>query len=244
MLAQVYQQLSAQALREELILGNLSLVRHFVGRLLAKLPPRVDLDNLHAAGTLGLVEAANRFDSGRGVAFQTFAYTRIRGAIYDELRRNCPFPQEILEHIAKVRRVLQTSTPPVTPEFLAENTGLTVDQVTECLAALRMTRTLSLDQVTEPNTNVRTCGIDRPEHRLEDIERKNLLSQAITELPERERLAVTLYYMEDLRLKEIGHVLGLSESRVSRLLKCAEHRIEEYIRAKETGADWPQEDVA
>src|SRR5262245_16577406 len=105
MSAQVYQQFSAQAQREELILAHLSLVRHILGRLTAKLPPRVDLDNLEAAGILGLVEAANRFEPERGVAFKTFAYTRIRGAIYDELRRNSPFPQDLLERIAIVRRI-------------------------------------------------------------------------------------------------------------------------------------------
>src|SRR5438045_1549313 len=94
--AQVYQQFSSQTQREELILGNLSLVRHILGRMTAKLPPRIDLDNLEAAGMLGLVEAANRFEPDRGVSFKTFAYTRIRGAIYDELRRNSPFPQDLL----------------------------------------------------------------------------------------------------------------------------------------------------
>src|SRR5437660_736378 len=113
---QAYQQAGAQTQREELILENLSLVRHMLGRLKAKLPPRVDLDNLEAAGTLGLVEAANRFEPDRGVSFKTFAYTRIRGAIYDELRRNSPFPQEMLERMTLLRRLLQTLPPPVSIE--------------------------------------------------------------------------------------------------------------------------------
>lgn len=233
MSAQVYQQHSAHAKREQLILGNLYLVRHIVGRMIAKLPPSVDLDNLQAAGTLGLVEAAQRFEPERGIAFKTFAFTRIRGAIYDELRRNCPFPQDLLEQMARIRKVLQTLLPPVSIERLAIEAGLEEVQVTECLAALRLTRTLSLDDVTEPNTGRDPSGADR----LERAERTQLLTEAITDLPERERIVVTLYYMEDLRLKEIGEVLQLSESRVSRLLKAAEHRIEEYIRAREADVE-------
>lgn len=122
--------------REELILGNLSLVRHILGRLTAKLPPRIDLDNLEAAGMLGLVEAANRFEPERGVSFKTFAYTRIRGAIYDELRRNSPFSQELLERITLVRKAMQGLQPPVHIETLAQKTGLAEDDVNECLAAM------------------------------------------------------------------------------------------------------------
>jgi RNA polymerase sigma factor for flagellar operon FliA len=231
--AQVYQQASAKAQREELILGNLSLVRHILGRMTARLPRNIDLDNLEAAGTLGLVEAANRYDPERGVAFRTFAYTRIRGAIYDELRRNSPFPQELLEKIAMVQKSVQTMPPPVRVEVLAATTGLSEDDVTECLAAIRMSRTLSWDEVGEAPLHHHRAAQARPEHRLEGEELKKLLAEAIAALPTSERLAITLYYLEDLRLKEIGYVLNLSESRVSRLLKSAEHAIEEYIRSRD-----------
>lgn len=241
--AQVYQQFGAQTQREERILSNLFLVRHILGRMTAKLPPRIDLDNLEAAGTLGLVEAANRFDSERGVSFKTFAYTRIRGAIYDELRRNSPFPQELLKRIATVRKIQQTLVPPVSIESLAAQTGLSEDDVNECLAAIRLSRTLSWDDVNEPSKSGHRRA-DRPERRLESEERKKLLTEAISALPETARLAVTLYYMEDLRLKEIGLVLNLSESRVSRLLKAAEHQLEEYVRAREDGEDWTGKDNA
>ncbi len=236
MSAQVYQQVSAQTLREELILGNLGLVRHILGRLSARLPRGVDLDNLEAAGVLGLVEAANRFQPERGITFKTFAYTRIRGAIYDELRRNCPLPQDLLERTAKVRRSLQSMAAPASIEKLAEETGLTEDDVTECLAAMRMTRNVSWDKIAASSGGQLADTTEGPDALLETAERKKLLVEAITQLPESERLSITLYYMEDLRLKEIGRVLNLSESRVSRLLKSAEHHIEEHIRAKEDDA--------
>ena len=229
----VYQQVNAKAQREELILGHLSLVRHILGRLASKLPSGVDIDNLEAAGTLGLVEAANRFEPDRGIRFKTYAYTRIRGAIYDELRRNSPLPQELLERVSIVRKAMQTLGPPSSLEDVAKHTGLTEDVVTECLAAMRLTRFLSWDSVAEPNEAAFASRVKRPDQLMEDSERKKLLVEAIGNLPESERVAVTLYYMEDLRLKEIGVVLNLSESRVSRLLKSAEARIELHIRAKE-----------
>ncbi len=234
MSVQAYQKTSAQAQRDALILGHLNLVRHVLGRMSAKLPPRIDLDNLEAAGTLGLVQAANRYEPEHGASFKTFAYTRIRGAIHDELRRNSPFPQELLERLSRVRKVLQVLTPPVSIETLAEKTGLCEDDVNECLAAIRLSRTLSWDDVSDAGKNSE-ARFYRPERRLESAERKKLLAEAVAELPEMERIAVTLYYLEDLRLKEIGQALNLSESRVSRLLKAAEHHVEEYVRAKENG---------
>src|SRR5207244_2129639 len=126
------QQVQAQGQREELILGHLSLVRHIIGRLAAKLPHGTDLENLEAAGTLGLVEAANRYEPERGIQFNTFAYTRIRGAIYDELRRNCPLPQILLERITQVRKVLQALPPPVPVDILAMHTGLSENDINEC----------------------------------------------------------------------------------------------------------------
>jgi RNA polymerase sigma factor for flagellar operon FliA len=236
MSAQVYQQVRAHAQRDELILGHLPLVRHIIGRLAAKLPHGIDVENLEAAGTLGLVEAANRYDSERGIQFKTFAYTRIRGAIYDELRRNCPLPQELLERIAVVRKVLESMAPPIRVDEVAQQTGLSEDDVNECMAALRLTRSVSWDGIAEPGDGSSAGAAERPDAQLEVTERKHLLAEAISGLPENERLAITLYYMEDLRLKEIGRVLQLSESRVSRLLKAAEQRIEEHIRAKEADA--------
>jgi RNA polymerase sigma factor for flagellar operon FliA len=234
--AQVYQQVSAQTQREQLILGNLGLVRHILGRLAARLPRGIDVDNLEAAGVLGLVEAANRFEPERGISFKTFAYTRIRGAIYDELRRNCPLPQELLEKTARVRAILHSMPPPASIENLAAASGLSEDEVTECLAAMRMTRNISWDDIASSSNKQLANVAERPDLVLENAERKRLLVEAIMQLPESERLSITLYYMEDLRLKEIGRVLNLSESRVSRLLKSAEHRIEEHIRAKEDSA--------
>jgi len=230
-LAHAYAQQSQQSQRNELILAHLPLVRHVIGRLRAKCPRGIDLENLEAAGVLGLVEAANRFEPERGTRFETFAYMRIRGAVLDELRRNCPLPQHLLERIAKVRAAYKQFAPPVTVEQLAEATGLNADDVTECLSALRLTRAISWDDIVGTGL-ARAAADEQPERQVESAEQKRLLGEAIAQLPERERLVVTLYYLEDLRLKEIGMVLDLSESRISRLLKTAVFNLGEFMRMR------------
>lgn len=228
-----YQQITAQSRRDELILQHLSLVRHVIGRMLAELPPGMDVENLKSAGTLGLVEAANKFDPTRGVDFKAYAYTRVRGAVLDELRRNCPLPQDVLQRVAKVRKAYEDLQPPVAVEELAEITGLTHDEVVDCLAAMRMTRMVSWDEWGQTQLARLDDAHDEPHSVLERAEQKQMLAEAIASLPERERRVVTLYYMEDLRLKEIGQVVNLSESRVSRLLNSALFQLGERLRAKE-----------
>lgn len=228
---QAYQSLAQQSQREQLILAHLPLVRHIAGKLLAQLPPGLDVENLEAAGVLGLVEAAAHFDVGRGTQFNTYAYPRIRGAILDELRRNSPLPQHALENVARVRRAYEELPAPVRVEDLVRATGLTAEEVADSLAAIRLTSLLSWQEGREQAITVLDRREQRPESRLEQEEERALLSAALAALAERERLIVTLYYLEDLRLKEIGRLLQLSESRVSRLLNTALFHLGEYVRA-------------
>jgi len=216
-------------------MGHLPLVRHIIARLTIHLPPGVDVENLTSAGTLGLVEAANKFDPERGVKFESFAYIRIRGAVLDELRRNCPLPQNLLERLARVRKAYRELAPPVTQEALAAATGLTAAEVADCLTAVRMTRILSWENLSAASEANLQKADARPDAALELAEQKKQLAEAIVRLPERERLVVTLYYMENLRLKEIGQVMDLSESRVSRLLSAALFDLGEYMRVPESG---------
>jgi RNA polymerase sigma factor for flagellar operon FliA len=230
--AQSYQQTAVRDRRDALILNHLSLVRHVLGKLLAELPPGLDAENLEAAGTLGLVEAAGHFDSNRGVEFKVYALSRIRGAVLDELRRNCPLPQRILERVSKIRKAHQEMSPPVTVDALANATGLTRDEVVDCLAAIRITQMISWEGLGEPIATRLDERVEPPDLAVERDERKHVLADAIARLPDRHRLVVTLYFLEDLRLKEIGQVLKLSESRVSRLLNDALFQLGEYLRGK------------
>lgn len=228
-----YQQIAVKSRRDQLILEHLSLVRHVVGRLLTELPPGLDVENLHSAATLGLVEAASKFDPTRGVDFKAYAYTRVRGAAVDELRRNCPLPQEMVQRVARVRKAYRELSPPVSVEQLVEATSLSQDEVVDCLAAMRMTRMVSWEDSGQTHFLRLDDSHDQPHSALERAEQKQQLGDAIARLPERERRVVTLYYLEDLRLKEIGLVLNLSESRVSRLLNAALFQLGELLRAEE-----------
>ncbi len=223
-----YHKVCVMDLRDRLILEHLSYVRHILGKMLGALPDYVDNENLESAGILGLVEAAGQFDPSRGTAFTTFAYQRIRGAILDELRRNCPVPQTILQNWALIRDASVHMTPPLTPEKLASATNLSIREVEDCLAAMRLTRPENwADELGElPTPSDRETQVDAGSHRDEE---RRVLADAIEQLPEKMRMAVTMYHMEDMRMKEIGQVLGLSESRVSRLLTSAELQLKSII---------------
>lgn len=226
-----YRTIGAAREREELILSHLPLVQHIVGRMTMHLPPGVDRDNLRSAGVLGLVEAAGKFDPVRGIKFETFASWRIRGAVLDELRRNCPVPQQLLEKAALVRKARREISEPDDLDRLAETTGLSTDDVADALAALRLTRWLSWETLVEGDPG--RCAVDPgPSERAELEDQKRLLAEGITTLPEKQRLVVTLYYMENLRLREIAEVLHLSESRVSRLLQRSLLALEKHLRAR------------
>lgn len=225
-----YERTASQESRDQLILDHMWLVRHISGKMAVQLPAEVDVDNLESAGMLGLVEAAERFDPSRGVEFKAYAGLRIRGAIIDELRRNCPLPQEMLQKVQLVSKAQQVCSPPVTAEKLAAETGLTVDEVLDCLAAQPLTQVRSLDSVGDGWFRSGTVE-DEADAGLQAEDQQRLLADAIEALPERERLVVTLYYQQNLRLKEIGQVLNLSESRVSRLLSGAQLQMREYVKS-------------
>lgn len=229
---QEYTRTAEQTSRDELVINHVWLVRHLTGKVTARLPVGVDVENLESAGMLGLVEAAQRFDVSRGVDFKSFAALRIRGAIYDEARRNCPLPQEVMQRVMLVAKAQEQLTAPVSVDDLVIETGLTKDDVLDALLAMPLIRIQSLDQVVDDPTRQTETS---PDARAERAEQKRLLADAIAALPERERLVVTLYYTEDLRLKEIGEVLKLSESRVSRLLAAAHLQLRACVGTNGTG---------
>lgn len=229
---QTYQRVMEQQVRDELIVSHLPLVKHVLGRLIGDLPPGVDVENLEQAGVLGLVEAAGRFDPTRDAQFKTFAFLRIRGAILDALRSASPLPQHMLERVSRVRKAYRTLPAPVTLDALAEATGMTPDEVSDTLAADRFAKMLSWEQTAQPGGLTPMEMVAPPHAEVERWETIQQLTEAVEALPERERLAVTLYYREDLRLREMSKIMKLSESRISRLLSRALFALGEALRAK------------
>jgi RNA polymerase sigma factor FliA len=231
-IVRAYRHVADRNSRDQLIIDHLEFVRHVLGRIVAGLPKGIDVENLEAAGILGLVEAAGQFDASRGVPFKTYCFPRVRGAILDELRRNCPLPQQMLQRWAIIRRAGADSATLPDAETLAERTGLSLDEVEECLEAIRITRPESWrDELSSPGVIRR---ID-PAEGLERADQSRLLASAIEQLPRIDRLVVSMYHLEDMRLKEIGEVLSLSESRVSRILSRAEARLRDSMKRRERG---------
>jgi RNA polymerase sigma factor FliA len=227
---QEYRQTRDRALRDRLILTYAPLVKFVAGRLGATLPSHVDEQDLVSYGLLGLIGAIERFDPGREIKFETYAIARIKGAIIDELRSLDWVPRsvrtrarEIERAIAELERTLMRAP---TDVEIAEKVGITEDELGDSLTEISRTSIAALDELWSPSGSGDQISLidtiedqsgPNPEVSLEQTELKEALGEAISRLPEREKLVVTLYYYEELTLREIGEVLGVTESRVSQL---------------------------
>lgn len=220
-----YQTVSTASERDVLITSHLSKVKYIADRMAAKLPPSVEWDDLYGAGVIGLIDAVERFDASRGIAFTTFAEMRVRGAILDNLRsldwasRNTrKRSREIQAAYAKIEQEKGSSA---TEEEVAAHLKISLSELRENLQDLRSLSVLDLDEKDEETgLNVIDGVKDSSANALEELEDKQVrknLAKAIDKLPERERQVIALYYLEELNMKEIGEVLGVSESRVSQL---------------------------
>jgi RNA polymerase sigma factor for flagellar operon FliA len=232
--------LRSQADRDRFVEQFLPLVRYVVGRLAITLPLGLTRDDLFSVGVIGLLHAATNYDPGRGAAFKTFAYTAIRGAILDEIRKHDPVPRNRRDRLRRLERALGALHARLqrrpTLEELAEHLGVAATELDDDLLALHTCKVLSLDDVPpgaggdgEPLA-AQVAGPDvAPPELVERQERATLLAKAIGELPEVERNVVVLYHYESLYLKEIGGILGVSESRVSQILTRATTRLKQKL---------------
>jgi RNA polymerase sigma factor for flagellar operon FliA len=225
-----YRETRSSALRDRLILTYAPLVKFVAGRLGASLPQHVDEQDLVSYGLLGLIGAIERFDPDREIKFETYAISRIKGAIIDELRSLDWVPRSVRTRAREIERAIveleRTLMRVPTDEEIARRIGLSTQELEDSLAEISRSSMAALDELWAPqgggdtialiDTIEDTSGPD-PEFSLEQTELKEALGEAIARLPEREKLVVTLYYYEELTLREIGEVLGVTESRVSQL---------------------------
>lgn len=215
--------------RQQLISRHLRLVRHVARQVQRKLPREAEYGDLLSAGTIGLMQAVDNFDPARGLAFSTFAAPRIRGAILDDLRRWDRVPRSMRRkqrQMSEAREALRAELrrDPTTDE-LARRLGVDRETAWQWEVDANGSQQLSLDQRLRTEDGVGATPLDilvgdegrGVEVGLEREEKVALLKQAITELPERERTVLALYYYEDLKLREIAEVLGVTESRVSQI---------------------------
>jgi RNA polymerase sigma factor FliA len=217
-----------KALRDRLILTYAPLVKYVAGRLGSGLPAHVEEEDLVSYGLLGLIGAIERYDTDRDVKFETFAIARIKGAIIDELRSLDWVPRSVRARAREIEQAIvhleaKLHRPP-SDEEIAGQVGITVEELENSLtdisrssiAALDELWAVSGDQVALIDT-IEDPGAPSPESSVAETELKQTLHQAITRLPDREKLVVHLYYYRELTLREIGEVLGVTESRVSQL---------------------------
>ena len=219
-----------KAIRDRLILTYAPLVKYVAGRLGSGLPAHVDEGDLVSYGLLGLIGAIERYDPGRDIKFETYAIARIKGAIIDELRALDWVPRSVRSRAREIERAIAELEAKLgvapTDEQIAEKIGITVTELEDSLTDISRSSIAALDelwsvsgegdQISLMDTIEDESG-PRPEAALDQTEMREALADAIARLPEREKLVVTLYYYEELTLREIGEVLGVTESRVSQL---------------------------
>ena len=227
-----YRRSGDQSIRERLILTYAPLVKYVAGRLGSGLPAHVDENDLVSYGLLGLIGAIERFDPGRDIKFETYAIARIKGSIIDELRALDWVPRSVRSRARDIERAIGELERKLhrapTDEEIAEKLGVTTEELDDSLSEIGRSSIAALDelwtissggggdQVALIDTIEDTQGPE-PQSELAQTELKEALGEAIARLPEREKLVVTLYYYEELTLREIGEVLGVTESRVSQL---------------------------
>ena len=227
---QEYRTSGSQVARDRLILTYAPLVKFVAGRVGASLPAHVDEQDLVSYGLLGLIGAIERFDPDREIKFETFAMARIRGAIIDELRSLDWVPRSVRTRARQIERAIAALEKELmrapTDEEIARKLGVSGDELEESLHEISRSSVAALDELWSPSgSGDQVALIDTiedesgpdPEFSFEQAEVKEALAEAISDLPEREKLVVTLYYYEELTLREIGEVLGVTESRVSQL---------------------------
>jgi RNA polymerase sigma factor for flagellar operon FliA len=220
-----------RALRDRLILMYAPIVKYVAGRLGSGLPAHVDEGDLVSYGLLGLISAIERYDPDRDVKFETYAIARIKGSILDELRALDWVPRSVRSRARQIERAMaelesKLSRAP-SDEELAKKVGISVEELEDSLTDISRSSIAALDelwtisgsggdQVALIDTIEDTQGPE-PQSAFAQTELREMVADAITGLPEREKLVITLYYYEDLTLREIGEVLGVTESRVSQL---------------------------
>ena len=213
-------------LREKIILEYAPLVKVVAGRLNMYLGYSVEYEDMVSYGVFGLIDAIDKFDMAKEVKFETYASLRIRGAILDQIRKMDWIPRTIRQRqkqIDAVMKEIELSTGrEATDEEVAAKLGIGEDEYLDWQSQLKVNNIVSLNEYMEQGSDIpaeknSSSGFDSPETVIEKSELKEVLADALELLTEKEKKVVLLYYYEELTLKEISHVLEVSESRVSQL---------------------------
>jgi len=220
--------------QESLILEHMPMVKRVAVHLKVRVPPFMELDELIQVGMVGLIEAARAFDPTKGFEYENFALNRVRGAMLDEVRRQSYLPRSAVafnkaENEAVHALVSQLGRNPSQTE-IAQQMGMQPDEFQKERAQAKRFETYSMQVVSEEVMGVQADPMMQPEVAVEEAQFMDAVTAAIDHLPEREKLVISLYYVDELNLKEIGAVLGVSESRVSQILSQVVKKLRQDLR--------------
>ena len=209
--------------KEELVTKYASLVKRIAYHIMSRLPPSVQVDDLIQSGMIGLLEAAKNYDAEQGASFETYAGIRIRGAMLDEIRKGDWAPRSVHRKARQVadavRSIENDSGRDARDHEVAKALDMTLDEYHKTLQDASGCRLLSFEEMGASDDSFPGKSSDQigPFEGVQKEDFKKNLAEEIAGLPERERMVLTLYYEEDLNLREIGAVIGVSESRVSQI---------------------------
>ncbi|MCB1146503.1 MAG: RNA polymerase sigma factor WhiG [Leptospiraceae bacterium] len=217
-------------IRDYFVVKYAPLVKYVAGKLAVGMPHNVEFDDLVSYGTFGLLDAIEKYDASKEVRFKTYAMTRVRGAVYDELRSVDWIPRSIRQKAKEVERIIieleNKMGRTVEDEEIAAELDMSIDDFHQLISKIAGTSLVSLNDVWHSSDDsddlsfmetIEAPNATNPDVIVEREETKGVIIEAIKKLPDREKKVVVLYYYEDLTLKEIGEVLEVTESRVSQL---------------------------
>ena len=233
-----------QALRDKIVIEHGPLIRYIVNRIAVRLPSHIDLDDLHNTGVIGLMDAIEKYDPDKNCKFKTYAEFRIKGAILDQLRSLDWVPRSVRQKSRKLERaygeVEQRLGRQATEEEVADSLGLQIEKFHDLMNQVRGISLVNLEEIRGTNADgdrtgtfadiVEDVTAENPFATLKTVETKHVIADTIGALPEKERLVVSLYYYEDLNMKEIGNILGITESRVCQIHTKAVLRLRQKLK--------------
>ncbi len=212
--------------QQELAIKHADLVKRIAYHLVSRMPPNVEVDDLIQSGMIGLLDAAKHYSATKGANFETYAGIRIRGAMLDEVRKSDWTPRSVHRNMREmadvVRKIENTQGKDASPTDIAEGLGVSIEEYHKLVQDAASCRLFSFDQMSSGEDESSPADHARDERpgpfdHIQDAGFRDALAGAIDTLPEREKLVLSLYYDEDMNLREIGEVLDVSESRVCQI---------------------------
>lgn len=228
--------------REEVILKYSPLIKYLASRLSLRLPPHISVDDLISSGVIGLMDAIDKFDPSKNIKFKTYAEFRIRGAMLDELRAQDWVPRSVRKKMTELEKTYSKLEKELgraaEDEEVAASLGISMDEFYSLLEETKGVTFLDIEMIKKRLNDSNEDDLfdliaddkeNDPFHTINLKELKEMLVKAIEALPEKERLVITLYYYEELTMREIGEIMGYTESRISQMHINAIIRIRSYI---------------